>query len=47
YGEVQEHLFADHRPVLRIPQLAIHLDREINEKGLLLNKQVHLNPIWA
>jgi aspartyl aminopeptidase len=28
-----------------IPQLAIHLDREVNEKGLLLNKQDHLNPI--
>lgn len=28
---------------LTIPQLAIHLDREVNEKGLLLNKQDHLN----
>ncbi|MDH4146187.1 MAG: M18 family aminopeptidase [Acidimicrobiia bacterium] len=35
------------RPVLRIPQLAIHLDREINEKGLLLNRQQHLSPFWA
>jgi aspartyl aminopeptidase len=26
-----------------IPQLAIHLDREINEKGLLLNKENHLS----
>lgn len=26
-----------------IPQLAIHLDREVNEKGLILNKQEHLN----
>ena len=34
-------------PLLRIPQLAIHLDREINEKGLLLNKQTHLSPFWA
>lgn len=25
-----------------IPQLAIHLDREVNEKGLILNKQEHL-----
>jgi len=30
---------------LIIPQLAIHLDREVNEKGLLLNKQEHLCPI--
>ncbi len=35
------------RPLLRIPQLAIHLDREINEKGLLLNRQQHLAPFWA
>lgn len=28
-----------------IPQLAIHLDREVNEKGLLLNKHDHLSPI--
>jgi aspartyl aminopeptidase len=32
----------DKYPVV-IPQLAIHLDREVNEKGLLLNKQEHLN----
>lgn len=28
---------------LTIPQLAIHLDREVNERGTLLNKQDHLN----
>lgn len=33
------------RPVLRVPQLAIHLDREIHEKGLLLNAQQHLVPV--
>lgn len=32
---------------LIIPQLAIHLDREVNEKGLLLNKQEHLNALAA
>jgi aspartyl aminopeptidase len=31
--------------LLFIPQLAIHLDREVNEKGLALNKQEHLSPI--
>lgn len=31
----------DRYPVI-IPQLAIHLDREVNEKGLILNKQEHL-----
>ncbi|MFQ5482718.1 MAG: M18 family aminopeptidase, partial [Nitrospinaceae bacterium] len=33
------------RPLLRIPQLAIHLDRGVNEKGLVLNPQNHLPPI--
>jgi aspartyl aminopeptidase len=35
------------RPVLRVPQLAIHLDRDVNTAGLTLNPQVHLNPVWA
>lgn len=34
-------------PVLRIPQLAIHLDRGVNEEGLKLNPQAHLEPIWG
>lgn len=34
-------------PLLRIPQLAIHLDRDIATKGLLLNPQQHLSPIWG
>jgi len=40
-------LFRDDRPLLRIPQLAIHLDREINQAGLKLNPQQHLSPIWG
>ena len=43
----QVRLFRCDDPLLRIPQLAIHLDREINDKGLLLNKQQHLAPFWA
>ncbi len=35
------------RPLLRIPQLAIHLDREVNSKGLQLNAQQHLVPVWG
>lgn len=31
----------------RIPQLAVHLDRDVNEKGLVLNRQVHTRPIWT
>ncbi len=35
------------RPLLRVPQLAIHLDREVNDKGLVLNKQEHMAPIYG
>ena len=42
-----EVLVRDDRPVLRIPQLAIHLDRDIRDKGLHLNPQQHLTPLWA
>lgn len=35
------------RPLCRVPQLAIHLDREINDKGLKLDRQEHLPPIWG
>ncbi len=35
------------RPLLRIPQLAIHLDRGVNETGLKLNPQQHLVPVWG
>lgn len=32
---------------LFIPQLPIHLDRDVNDKGLQLNKQEHLRPIFS
>ncbi|MGH9244631.1 MAG: M18 family aminopeptidase [Acidimicrobiales bacterium] len=35
------------RPVLHLPQLAIHLDREVNTAGLKVNPQEHLNPVWG
>jgi len=35
-----------HRPLLRVPQLAIHLDRSVNQ-GLSLDAQQHLLPIWG
>jgi len=44
-GQPVSRLLKIERPLLRIPQLAIHLNREINEKGLKLNKQTHLPPI--
>jgi aspartyl aminopeptidase len=34
-------------PICRVAQLAIHLDRDVNERGLLLDKQQHLTPIWG
>ena len=40
-----EHLTAT-GPLLRFPQLAIHLDRAVNE-GLTLDKQRHMNPVWG
>ena len=33
-------------PVARIPQLAIHLDRDAN-KGLALDRQQHTQPVWG
>jgi aspartyl aminopeptidase len=33
-------------PLLRFPQLAIHLDRAVNE-GLTLDKQQHMNPVFG
>ncbi|MGK2950414.1 MAG: M18 family aminopeptidase [Acidimicrobiales bacterium] len=43
----EERLLRVDRPLARVPQLAIHLDREIGSKGLLLNAQSHLSPLWA
>jgi aspartyl aminopeptidase len=33
--------------VCRVPQLAIHLDRDVNERGLILDRQQHLTPVWG
>jgi aspartyl aminopeptidase len=43
----EERLFHLARPLLRVPQLAIHLNREITTDGLHLNPQVHLTPLFA
>lgn len=34
-------------PVLHLPQLAIHLDREVSSKGLLVDPQRHTAPLWG
>ena len=31
--------------VQRVPTLAIHLNRSVNDKGFLFNKETHLAPI--
>ena len=41
------HLFNVTAPLARIPQLAIHLDRDVNERGLLLDRSAHLSPVWG
>lgn len=39
-------LFSSDQPVARISQLAIHLDRDVNDKGLVLDRHQHLNALW-
>ncbi|NQV13863.1 M18 family aminopeptidase [bacterium] len=46
-GKLTVQPFRADKVLLRIPQLAIHLNREVNEKGLLLNKQKHMPPILS
>jgi aspartyl aminopeptidase len=42
-----EVLFRSAGPVARLPQLAIHLDRAVNDSGVVLDKHAHLRPVWA
>lgn len=44
-GEADARLLKLDRPIARIPNLAIHLNREVNEKGLIINKQTQLPPV--
>ncbi len=34
-------------PVLHLPQLAIHLDREVSTKGLVIDPQKHTSPLFG
>jgi len=43
---VETRLLTIDEPVLRVAQLAVHLDRGVNE-GLGLNPQEHLTPLWG
>lgn len=47
-GKTASHLVDfGRRSLLRIPNIAIHLNRTVNSEGLKLNAQEHLAPIWA
>ncbi|MFB7549213.1 M18 family aminopeptidase [Streptomyces sp. NPDC056154] len=45
-GGVGSRLVRIDEPLARVPQLAIHLDRAVND-GLALDRQRHLSPLWA
>lgn len=34
-------------PIAFIPQLAPHLDRQVNTNGLVLDPQTHMQPVWT
>ena len=43
-----DHVLVDvDRPIARVPQLAVHLDRTVNSDGLKLDTQQHLRPVWG
>lgn len=44
---VRQVLVRSDGPVLRVPQLAIHLDRGVTDKGLVLDPQQHMTPVWG
>ncbi|MFB7710284.1 M18 family aminopeptidase [Streptomyces sp. NPDC056105] len=35
------------RALMRVPQLAIHMDRSVHTDGLKLDKQKHMQPVWG
>lgn len=45
-GGTESRLVQIDEPLLRVPQLAIHLDRTVND-GLALDRQRHIAPIWS
>ncbi|MBL4849282.1 MAG: M18 family aminopeptidase [Planctomycetes bacterium] len=44
-GEDEARLLRIERPLARVANVAIHLNREVNSKGLKLDKQKHLPPL--
>ncbi|MDQ3738535.1 MAG: M18 family aminopeptidase, partial [Actinomycetota bacterium] len=46
-GDGSEQLVRVDDAVARVPQLAIHLDRDVNERGLVLDRHAHVRPVWG
>ena len=46
-GEIKTQLIRFEQPLLRLPNLAIHMNRTVNEEGLKLNKQTELPLLFA
>jgi aspartyl aminopeptidase len=46
-GAAGTRLLTVDEPLLRVSELAIHLNRGVNTEGLTLNPQVHLAPHWG
>jgi aspartyl aminopeptidase len=46
-GSIAIRLFNLNRPLCRIPNVAIHMNRDVNDEGLKLNKQDNLPPVIA
>jgi aspartyl aminopeptidase len=42
-----EHLVDSAQPIMRIPTLAIHLDRSVSSEGFKFNNETHLLPVLA
>ena len=45
-GKIQTKLFRGDK-LVRIPQLAVHLNRGVNQEGLKVNPQTDLNALWT
>jgi aspartyl aminopeptidase len=46
-GSLERRLLRIDRPIARVPEVAIHLDRDVNEKGLHLNEETQLPPVFG
>ncbi len=44
-GRLRSKLVNVKTPLCRVPSLAVHLDPDVNERGLVLNKHLHMSPI--